>query len=285
MRFTLLSAVIVVLGFSGQCGARQDFQFVAESVTEYFDGETGEGTLSQVISIVELPSTGSVHPSSGFSMAFEYDGMALNAVDVVPYDWLATVCGGGPEFFDVQFAVGGCDSGVTVSVVYGFFCTATIDHTIYTESLLVTYQADSSVTAGASSPVVAEFTFGDSCGFPPIQNVVVHGGASVFPTFVDATLTMLPIVPVEYVSGDCNGDGSVDLADPIWSWAELFERGPAALCVQSCDANGDSVYDISDSIFLLSYLFQGGAPPVAPFPQCASDLDPVLGCIAYSSCL
>lgn len=76
----------------------------------------------------------------------------------------------------------------------------------------------------------------------------------------------------DFVRGDVNQDGQVDLADAILSLSHLFVPGTAPpACADANDANDDGAFDISDPIFLLSHLFQLGAPPSAPFPDCGPD--------------
>ncbi|MEM7262420.1 MAG: alpha-amylase family glycosyl hydrolase, partial [Planctomycetota bacterium] len=75
-----------------------------------------------------------------------------------------------------------------------------------------------------------------------------------------------------FLRGDCNGDGSMDLSDPVDGLAQLFLGGGPPDCESACDANADGNRDISDAVYSLSYLFLGGAPPPRPWPDC--DVDP-----------
>jgi len=60
--------------------------------------------------------------------------------------------------------------------------------------------------------------------------------------------------------GDVNGDGVLNMADPISLLPNLFlgfyEWEPP--CLAACDANGDEQVDIADVVALLAYLFAGG---------------------------
>jgi len=90
------------------------------------------------------------------------------------------------------------------------------------------------------------------------------------------TVTFLGLVPfqagigvetglcdaVEYYPGDGNGDGTLDISDPIVILDFLFQGGEGFPCPAAGDANGDAAVDLSDAIRLLMYLFQGApAPP------------------------
>ncbi|MGE3166534.1 MAG: prolyl oligopeptidase family serine peptidase [Planctomycetota bacterium] len=71
----------------------------------------------------------------------------------------------------------------------------------------------------------------------------------------------------EFRRGDANGDGIVDIADPVFTLLYLFGAGPAASCQASADVNDDALIDISDPISELSYLFAMGPAPPAPGPE------------------
>ena len=73
-----------------------------------------------------------------------------------------------------------------------------------------------------------------------------------------------------FLRGDDNGDGNVDLSDPIFSLTHQFAGGPAAGCMESMDSNDDGQLNITDSIFTLTHLFAGGPGLPAPYPDCGS---------------
>jgi hypothetical protein len=102
--------------------------------------------------------------------------------------------------------------------------------------------------------------------------------------------------PPLFLRGDCNTDGTLDIADAIELLGYLFlgcHRCPA--CLAACDMNGDAcepgtrpelALGIADPIYLLSYLFLGGPGPPAPFPYCGTnpcsrDEPGRLGCEEY----
>jgi tetratricopeptide (TPR) repeat protein len=75
--------------------------------------------------------------------------------------------------------------------------------------------------------------------------------------------------------GDANGDGTLDLSDPVWLLEHLFlgtkpylpcgggsASLPGAGDLALLDSNGDGGIDISDAVGNLSFLFGGGKPPV-----------------------
>ena len=77
-----------------------------------------------------------------------------------------------------------------------------------------------------------------------------------------------PVVEALHVRGDCDGNGEVNITDPICVLERLFLDSFAEVCFWSADADGNGDLNITDPIFLLNYLFLGGAAPPGPFPEC-----------------
>ncbi len=72
--------------------------------------------------------------------------------------------------------------------------------------------------------------------------------------------------------GDANGDGLIDIADPIyllyWLWSDPWDP---QWCFEAWDANDDGMINLADPIRILSLLFARGAPLPPPFPECGWD--------------
>ena len=58
--------------------------------------------------------------------------------------------------------------------------------------------------------------------------------------------------------GDSNGDGAMDISDPIHVLNFLFAGGAPPVCSPVADANADGRLDISDPVAALNFLFAGG---------------------------
>ena len=102
----------------------------------------------------------------------------------------------------------------------------------------------------------------------------------------DLDLTIFEVVPpfADMVRGDANGDGAINVADPIATLTVLFGSVEAS-CAAAHDANDDEQIDVSDIIFSLNYVFAGGAQPAAPFPFCGGDPTPgTLPCVNFVAC-
>jgi len=92
------------------------------------------------------------------------------------------------------------------------------------------------------------------------------------------------ISPPRFIRGDANGDGALNISDPILALDFLFQGGSIS-CQQSVDTNDDETINIADPVTSLSYLFQMGMAPVAPFPGCDSDpTNPTLTCDQFAAC-
>lgn len=94
--------------------------------------------------------------------------------------------------------------------------------------------------------------------------------------------------PVRFRRGDCDGTGSVDVADALKTLLWLFVQGSARPpCLDACDANDDGSVSLADPLYALRWIFRGGPVPPAPGPA-ACGLDPTpadaVGCDAYPGC-
>jgi hypothetical protein len=77
----------------------------------------------------------------------------------------------------------------------------------------------------------------------------------------------------EFIRGDANDDGALDLADGIFLLDFLFSSGATPGCLEAGDLNDDSAIDLADPIYVLSFLFSQGPNPEPPFPNCGPDPD------------
>jgi hypothetical protein len=75
-------------------------------------------------------------------------------------------------------------------------------------------------------------------------------------------------------AGNCNGDGSLDVADPVFMIDFLFHGGTPPTCKARCDFEQDGTLDLSDVIAFFEFMLRGGSPP-APLPEgiCSSTVN------------
>lgn len=84
------------------------------------------------------------------------------------------------------------------------------------------------------------------------------GVQSCLSCFDDIVVTSLG---TEFVCGDCDGSGSVDIDDIVFTIAYVFTGGPAPDPIEAADANCSGGADIDDVVYLIAYVFNGGPPP------------------------
>ncbi len=164
-----------------------------------------------------------------------------------------------------------------------------------------------------AGPVAANVTYSDvQGGFPGTGNI------NLDPLFVDAGLANFhlspgspcidagdPLSPLDpdgtvvdlgafstgasstfIRRGDCNNDGSVNIADAIFELSLLFPAPgvpiPVANCDDACDANDDGDINIADAIAVLGSLF-GSTPNPLPAPGDSCGVDPTIDALSCPS--
>ena len=97
-----------------------------------------------------------------------------------------------------------------------------------------------------------------------------------------------PMRAQDFQRGDCNGDGSKNIADAVRLLNYLFP--PAAPntvdCLDACDANDDGSVNLADCMTILNTLKPVGAPvPWFPPDLCGTDPTPdAVDCMSYPNC-
>lgn len=164
-----------------------------------------------------------------------------------------------------EFQIRAGQSLATTITVTGFNAAGDLVDTM----TITATQALQPITISGAGIVVVELAFvGSYCVFDDIVATQGSGGAT------------------QYVRGDVNQDGTVDISDVVNLLALLFIPGstPAGDCPESQDVNSDGGVDISDAVYELATLFIPGSPPPAlPFPDCAG-LPAPLGCDEFIAC-
>jgi hypothetical protein len=114
------------------------------------------------------------------------------------------------------------------------------------------------------------------------------GGPSTYSN--EATAATLPGSGlVAFHRGDTNGDGTLNITDPVATLGHLFLGAAAPGCLDAADVNDDGKLNITDPVAALGYLFLGGAPPASPGPPgrpCGEDpsAGDDLSCALYEGC-
>lgn len=67
----------------------------------------------------------------------------------------------------------------------------------------------------------------------------------------------------QYVPGDADGSGIVDIDDVVYLITFIFASGPAPEPYESGDVDCSGMIDIDDVVYLITYIFQSGPPPLS----------------------
>jgi len=67
----------------------------------------------------------------------------------------------------------------------------------------------------------------------------------------------------QYICGDANYDGKVNVGDAVFLINYIFKAGPAPVPVCKGDVNHDTKTNVGDAVYLINYIFKAGPPPVA----------------------
>ncbi|MBN1422439.1 MAG: hypothetical protein JXP34_26925 [Planctomycetes bacterium] len=209
--------------------------------------------------------------TQGFSFGLTHDPEVVSAANVM---WEGTsiesVKAGGPDFFRWHDETDPL-AGITVGIVFDFFGVGVLPGSTSPQVVMqVLYQAAGGAQAGDSCPLA----FTDLLGSPQVETIVVSDGVS-FRTRVASGSATIGAGEPHFKRGDCNDDGSLDIADPIALLNYMFAKGPAPGCLDWADANDDGKLDIADPIVIAIYVTGGGGPLMkAPLEECGPDPTP-----------
>jgi len=201
--------------------------------------------------------------------AASFNGASLSALE----------SGAGAEFFNVSLLAG----GLTVGCIYDFQGVSFLEFGLPDEVLSIDFDTVAGTLAGSAPSSVTETTLTPVEGLGPtgVTLVMVVDGTSIPMNGLSGVLSLTALGGFD--RGDCNVDGTLDLADVIKLLGGLFS-GDALLCNDACDGNDDEVMDIADAIVLLGVLFSGDpAPPGSG--TCAPDpTEGSLTCDSFPAC-
>jgi hypothetical protein len=114
------------------------------------------------------------------------------------------------------------------------------------------YESVSDTTLTTSHSVIVDnILTTDTCYYIPVS-VDTSGNIA---SFLEKSFKL------EFVVGDANRDGVIDISDVVYLINYLFIQGPAPVPLEAGDATCDGVVDASDIVYLLNYLFVNGPPP------------------------
>lgn len=217
-----------------------------------------------------------------FGLAYDATDITVDAIEV-GHALEQLACGAGPDYFFGALVPG----GLTV--------TAAFDIAPPFEGAVLPPASEQPVarllvsTAAIPSTTGTDWVFSGAlgAGVIPVALEVTVDGALVVPATTDGTTNFI-LGTGAFTRGDCNDDGSRDIADAIAVLGYLFPGagGPVVLpCEDACDGNDDGSLNVADAIAVLNSLFGSPAVPLPPPSACGPDptADSLI-CPAVTSC-
>jgi len=247
-----------------------------------FSPASGSGSFSVLMELVEESSNpGFPSDTQGFSVGLGHDSSLLEATGGGPGPALSALnSGSGPDFFDTNIFT----DGVTFGCVFSFTNPAINTLSFDTAQAIVeaSYQTVPSAFVGQTEPVSTSLQANSNLGSPPVEQVIVVNSQSQNLFVAGCQIVLSP--GGGFDRGDCNDDGSFDIADGVSLLSFLFLSGSVS-CLNACDNNDDEGVDIADAVSALAALFTGGPAPPGN-GTCGPDSTPgSLSCDSFNSCL
>ncbi|MGB1661190.1 MAG: hypothetical protein ACPHP7_09535 [Planctomycetota bacterium] len=268
-----LPAVVLLLVSSVHAGGADDYIIEASS-TVVEPGTTGE-------TVITLD-----HPEDveAYSFGLVYDSNDIDPLSAEVGSAVLEATGpAGPDFFFVDLmpaSVPVTGNGLTVACILSLsFPIVTIPAGIQQEITAITFDCLPSATPGAE--IVIDFS--DQLGDPQILLVASVIGQDQFLVPFSGLITVFeeppPPTGPSFVRGDANGDGALDISDPVRIGVYVARGVNQLACLAAGDVDDDGLIQLSDVVLLLTYLFSDGAAPAAPYPDCGADPTTDLECL------
>lgn len=263
--FGILVAVGMFLGLATSSASAQDDRYVMTASSA--EVTVGNDAIINITLDVVTGTNGAPDNLQGFSYGVCHDATLATVVSVV--DGAATEfanAGMPPAFNSINITPVPGD-GFTVGVIIDLFGNFLIFPAPAQEINVATYNRT------AAGEVALDF-----CGTlanPAVEVLVVNqAGVSADPVTVSGALTE-PAPAFQFIRGDANQDGVLNITDVIFLALWLFSAGPAGDCDAAADVNDNGALNpLEDVLTLVQYLFQAGVAPAAPFPTCGPDATP-----------
>ncbi|MEW5922967.1 MAG: peptidoglycan DD-metalloendopeptidase family protein [Candidatus Zixiibacteriota bacterium] len=91
-------------------------------------------------------------------------------------------------------------------------------------------------------------------GFAPFDTTIV----------MDQNFEFNKTLLLDYICGDANGNGALNILDVTYLITYLYKGGPEPVPMEGGDANGNGAINILDVTYLITYLYKSGPAPVCP---------------------
>jgi len=219
---------------------------------------------------------------TGFQFGLAVDSQEVRVESIEP--GAAVEAAGGADFWGVRVHEG---KGATLGAVLALepaggswraLPANTADQEIARVTLCTT-AGESTVTVGLTGEL----------GDPVVEVVVDVDGTSYTPELgdpVSVTVQRSCAAQAQFVRGDVNQDGRLNVSDGVAIARFVFNTGRhrdlIAACQDSADANDDGEVTLVDALYVLRYLFTNGPDIPPPAGSCGPDpTEDSLGCSAF----
>ena len=129
---------------------------------------------------------------------------------------------------------------------------------ILTKDGHIRYQYKETGMAGAETTALVGFALDQGCSF--VKYFDRYQSIANMPHDFLA-VEFQPGFEFEYIIGDTNNDGAVNVSDPVWIINYVFMGGDPPIPYQAGDANCDVTVNVSDAVWLINYIFLSGNLP------------------------
>lgn len=104
----------------------------------------------------------------------------------------------------------------------------------------------------------------------PVELCVVGTALGVDAPAACCSVDCPGVVASQFVRSDSDGNGVLNLSDPVLTLGYLF-LGASAPCLVAMDVNDSGSVNTADAVYHLSFLFIAGPVPPSPYPSCGGD--------------
>ncbi len=227
-----------------------------------------------------LLDTPSGESANGFSFGLAHDTADVKVADLVP--GAAVEAAGGADYWRAAVIDG---KGATVGCVLDLEPEGGVFRVLPAFTVGQQVAVAHFALAAEEGDVTATVELSSALGEPPVEILVDVAGESRSPLLGDAVALRVSSEPIaaDFIRGDANQDGKVNLADAVAILRALFGGGSKLALIEACqasaDVNDDGQLTVSDASYALAYLFRAGAAIPAPAGACGPAPEgSVLGC-------
>ncbi len=207
--------------------------------------------------------------ANGFSFGLAHDSGDVKVADLVA--GAAIDAAGGADFWQVAVID---DKGATVGCVLDLEPEAGVFRVLPAFTVGQQIAVAHFALDGGAADVTANVALSSALGEPPVEIMVDVAGATRSPLRGDAVAVKVSSEPLsaDFIRGDANQDGRVNVADAVAILRALFGGGTKLALIEACpasaDVNDDGELNVSDASYALAYLFRAGAGIPAPAGAC-----------------